>query len=215
MVEWHKDGTVAVQVSKKILPFYVELTTHYTEYSLLVAMSLKSKWSQRLYELCAQWRSAGGFRIAVKELRVRFMLEDEYEKYASFKKYVLDVAHNELKKLYDAGQSDLYFEYSEDKKGRSVETLIFKIISKSVTENTLGVSDYDYMVRTELNKIYETDKHPKNKEFVGKTMVKLRLDPGELERCYKKIEYVKRNIPKEEWAPYLRYVIKKEFLKRN
>jgi hypothetical protein len=33
------------------LPFLVELSSQYTTYSLHVAMSLKGKWSQRMYEL--------------------------------------------------------------------------------------------------------------------------------------------------------------------
>jgi plasmid replication initiation protein len=34
------------------MPFLVELSSQFTTYSLSVAMSLKSKWSQRMYELC-------------------------------------------------------------------------------------------------------------------------------------------------------------------
>lgn len=209
--QWNKGGKIEVQISKMILPFYVELTSRYTEYSLLVAMSLKSKWSQRLYELCAQWRSAGGFQISVKELREMFKLEGQYGMYASFKKKVLDVAQKEIKSLYDKGQCDLYFNYSEKKDGRSVESLSFKIISKQ-EEETLSIQDLDYIIRTELHSLFETKTHPKNEAFVGKVMASLRLNPDDLTKCHKKLLYVKQHIPADEQARYMRFVLKEEFL---
>ncbi len=118
--EWKKGGDIEFQVSKKILPFFVELTQRFTEYSLVVAMSLKSKWSQRFYEICAQWRNAGGRNISVNEIRDMFQLGDRYSRYAALKKYVIEVAKKELKELYLKGENDVYFEYTELKKGRSV-----------------------------------------------------------------------------------------------
>jgi plasmid replication initiation protein len=177
-------------------------------------MSLKSKWSQRVYELCAQWRSASGFKMAIKELRKMFKLNSEYARYASFKTYVLDVAHKEIKALYDKGQCDLYFEYSENKNGRSVHSLNFKIIS-SKTENTMSLQDVDYAIRTELSILFETRSRPKNEAFVGEVMNLLRLNPENLEPCYKKILYVKEHIPLAEQARYLRFVLNEEYLKND
>lgn len=211
--KWNK-GRVEVQVSKEILPFYVELTEKYTEYSLLVAMGLKSKWSQRMYELCAQWRSAGGFQITIEDLRAMFKLEEEYKMYASLKKYVLDVAHKEIKALYDKGECDLYFNYGEKKDGRTVKNLSFKIISSS-TENKITLQDLDYFVRTELHSLFETKTHPKNEAFIDKVMSALRLNPNDLERCHNKILYVKQHIPVEEHTRYLRFVLNEEFLKED
>lgn len=211
--QWNKGGKIEVQISKIILPFYVELTSQYTEYSLLVAMSLKSKWSQRMYELCAQWRSAGGFQISLKDLREMFKLEDNYSMYASFKNKVLDVAQKEIKSLYDKGQCDLYFNYGEKKEGRSVVSLSFKIVVANNPQSELSSADLDYMIRAELSNLFDTTKHPKNKDFVAKVMTALRLNPDDLEKCYKKILYVKQHIPADEQARYLRFVLKEEFLK--
>lgn len=210
--DWDK-GSVEVQISKKILPFYVELTSHYTEYSLIVAMGLRSKWSQRLYELCSQWRSVGGFQISVQELRERFRLEDEYSRYGSFKMKVLDIAQKEIKALFDKGQCDLYFNYGEKKEGRTVVSLSFKIVVNGNGDN-VSLQDVDYMLRTELHSIFQTKSHPKNEKFVGELMVTLRLNPDELERCYKKVLYVKQNIPIQEQQRYMRYVLNEEFMKK-
>lgn len=208
--EWKKGGLIEVQVSKKILPFFVELTRNFTEYSLVVAIGLKSKWSQRLYELCSKWASAGGFRTPVKDLKELFDLKDNYQKYASFKKFVLDVAHKELKELAHKGECDLYFEYTEQKTGRSVEMLTFKIISNK-NKVELSTEDIDYLVRTQLHDIFETKKKPKNAEFVGLTMTELRLDPEKLKHCYKRLEKVK-SMPKDEKGRYMRYIIWEDYL---
>jgi len=209
--EWEKGGYIEVQVSKKILPFFVELTRNFTEYSLVVAISLKSKWSQRLYELCSKWSSAGGFRMDIKELRELFNLNDKYGKYGAFKKFVLDVAHKELKELYKKGECDLYFEYSEHKEGRSVEQLRFKVISnKEIVE--LSIEDIDYIVRTQLHDIFDTKNKPKNMDFIGQTMTELRLDPEKLKHCYKRLETTVKKLPRSEQGRYLRVIIKEDYL---
>lgn len=64
-----------VQVSKEVLPYYVELAQNFTSYSMTVAIALKSTFSQRFYELCCQYRNAGFFFYTVEKLREMFMLE--------------------------------------------------------------------------------------------------------------------------------------------
>lgn len=211
--QWNKGGAIEVQISKLILPFYVELTEQYTEYSLVVAMSLRSKWSQRMYELCSQWRVAGGFRLKIDELKKMFSLDGEYERFASLKSRVLEKARLELKKLYDENQCDLYFNYSEEKKGRSIDGLRFKIISRESPETSLSLMDIDYQVRTELHSLFQTKNYPKNDEYVKRVLAFLRLHPDELKKLNIKILYVKQHIPKDEQAKYLRFVINEDYLK--
>lgn len=212
--EWNKGGMVEVEVSKKILPFFVELADKFTEYSLLVAISLRSKWSQRLYELCCQWRASGGFQVELKELREMLKLEGSYKRYASLKKYVLEVARKELKELYDKGESDVCFEYSEHKNGRSVNWLRFKVFTKKDKEN-LSMDDMDYYVRVHLHEIFKTDDKPKNKEFINKTMVALRLDGNNLKHAYRRLFDTVLKLPKDEQAKYMRYIINNDYLNEN
>ena len=210
--DWEK-GNVEVQLSKKILPFLVELTKSFTEYSLTVAISLKSKWSQRMYEICSQWKNSGGVNLPVKELRRMFALENKYQKYFGFKTKVIDVAHKELKELYMAGQCDLYFEYSELKEGRSVDTLRLKIISRDSQKYVeASVEDALYFIRTECKRIFETDTKPKNKNFIDAVMQNLILEPPLLKHCYEKIQYTLKNKPKADHQKYLRAVFKKEYI---
>lgn len=212
--DWDKNtGQVEIEVSKKILPFFVELTKRYTEYSLTVAMSLRSKWSQRMYEMCSQWKSSGGFNIDIEEIRKRFKIEDKYSRYATLKGKILDVAHKELKDLYENGQCDLYFEYSEVKTGRSVKSLRVKVISSSEQEMNLTNDDMIYYIRTELKQLFQTDDKPKNQSFVGSLIRELSIHTDKIKHCYNKVMFTKNNLPPEEQAKYLRFIINEEYLK--
>lgn len=204
-------GTWEITVDREMVAQFVGLAKNYTEYSLTVAMSLRSEYSQRLYEYCSQFRSSGGFRMKVQDMKEKMRLVKKYDRYAGFKKYVLDVALKELKELYKQGQCDLYFEYSEEKNGRSVETLRFKIISRETPETKMSLEDLLYSVRNDLTNIFDVQKMAKNKDFVNKTMSELILNPEKLNHCYGKIAYTKSKLPKEDWQRYLRSIIKDEY----
>lgn len=212
--EWRED-LVEIEVSKKILPFFVELSKEYTEFSLTIAMSLRSKWSQRFYELCSKWKHAGGFKVKYQELRDMLVLNEKYSKPAAFKLKIIDVAHKELKALYDEGVSDLYFEYTIKKNSRSFDSFSFKIISSTKEEMKLNDDDISYFVRTELRSLFKTDKMPKNYDFVVKTMGVLNMNVELLHHCYGKLQFAKTSIPQDEIARYMRFVINDEYLENN
>lgn len=206
-----KKGIAEVQVSKKLIPYLVELTQQYTEYSLTVAMSLRSKWSQRIYEICSQWRSAGGFRISLRDLREQFILEDKYKMYAALNEKVLQVAHKELKTLYDAGQCDLYFEYAEEKNGRSVENLRFKVISR---EGLNAPNSIDLLRQTLiiLQELFEVTKKKKNTDYIAKVISKLQKSPDLIPHAHKRItEILASGI--SEPTRLIRFVLDEDVLK--
>ena len=209
--KWKKQGGIEFQVSKEILPFFVELTKNFTEYSLVVAMSLKSKWSQRFYEICCQWKNAGGTILNLKDLRKQFELTDKYVKYNTLKKYVISAAHKELKELYKKGECDVYFEFSELKESRSVEALRLKIISKDKNTEVAKDVDITHIVREQLYSIFEVEKKPKNKEKIQKLISFLILNTEKLYTVYGKIQYTKDKKPRSEWQKYLRAVFNSEY----
>jgi plasmid replication initiation protein len=213
--EWKRGGAIEFQVSKLILPYFVALTEKFTEYNLIVAISLKSKWSQRFYEICNQWRNAGGTILNIKDLRDSFGLTDKYVKYGSFKKFVIDVGYKELKDLYHKGQSDIYFEYSEVKNGRSVTDLRLKIITENTEKEVAKTVDVLHLVREDLYNIFETRKKEKNKEKIQKLLSHLILNTDQLYVVYGKIEYTKKNIPRHEWQKYLRAIFNAEYNFKN
>ncbi len=126
-----KGKGIEIRISSYVLPYLHELTKRFTVLDATVVLTLASKFSQRFYEWCCQWRSIGQFGFTPDELRDVLMIKT---KSGDLKIYVLEVAQAELMKMYEDGISDLYFTYSEERGGRgrggSVKRWIFKIHTK-------------------------------------------------------------------------------------
>lgn len=206
-----KKGIAEIQVSHKLMPFLVELSSQYTTYSLHVAMSLKSKWSQRMYELCQKWQGTDGFRITVNDLRQSFMLEKKYDRYALLNERVLQVAKRELKELYDLGQCDVYFEFTEERKGRTVETLRFKLFRKNAM-NVKNSNDLLLELIPIFQATFETSKKPKNDVFVKELIMKLQKFPNLIEPTNKRIKEVLAEGVKSDTARYMRFILNEDVI---
>lgn len=119
---------LAIKISSKILPYFLELKNNYTVFELNVALSLKSKYAKRLYEMLSQHKEAGVFNISIKDLKWRLdLLEEEkkqesYIKFNAFKQRVLEPAQKELTEF-----ADITFSYEATKTGNKYTDLAFKI----------------------------------------------------------------------------------------
>jgi plasmid replication initiation protein len=209
-----KKGVAEIQVSHKLMPFLVELSSQYTTYSLHVAMSLKSKWSQRMYELCQKWQGTDGFRISVDELRQAFMLEDKYNRYALLNERVLQVAKRELKELYDLGQCDVYFEFTEERKGRTVEMLRFKLFRKN-TLNVKTTNDLLLELIPLFQSMYETTTKPKNDTFIKNVVMQLQKYPNLIEPLNKRIKEILAEGMKNDTPRYIRFILNEDVIAYN
>jgi len=209
-----KKGIAEIQVSHKLMPFLVELSSQYTAYSLHVAMSLKSKWSQRMYELCQKWQGTDGFRISVDDLRQSFMLEEKYNRYALLNERVLQVAKRELKDLYDLGQCDVYFEYTEERKGRTVEMLRFKLFRKNAM-NVKTTNDLLLELIPVFQTLYETSTKPKNDAFVKNVILQLQKFPNLIEPLNKRIKEVLAEGMKNDTTRYIRFILNEDVVAYN
>jgi len=124
-----------LEIDAKMLPFLFNFKGNYTAYQLKRVVALNSKYSKRIYEMLAQFRDTGWFTITLQELKARLELinpktgKEKFSRYASFKKYVLEVAKEELSK-----HTDLNFTYEAYKKESECTKLLFKI-EKSLTNN--------------------------------------------------------------------------------
>ena len=206
-----KKGVAEIQISSALMPFLVELAGQFTPYSLNVAMSLKSKWSQRMYELCQKWQGTDGFRISVEELRTSFVLEKKYNRYALLNEYVLQVAKRELKELYDVGQCDVYFEFSEERKGRTVETLRFKLFRKN-SMNVKSTNDMLLELIPIFRSLYNTDKMPKNDVFVREVILQLQKYPNLIEPLNTRVKEILANGIKEDTPRYIRFILNEDII---
>lgn len=135
-----------VKVSAYVLPYLYDLSKRYTILESTVLMTLQSKFSQRFYELCCQWRSVGKFDFTPEKLSEILCLK---LKTGDLKIKVLEIAQAELMEMFNEGISDIYFTYTEERGGRgrggSVKKWIFKIHTKRQEKEREKAQNVDLM----------------------------------------------------------------------
>lgn len=125
-------GMVVIKFNPDLKPYMLKLNSMFTQYKLANILSMKSKYSPRIYEIlkCNEFKEPCCMEIEVKDLRNLLRSENIYPLYADFKRYVINRAKKELKKL-----TDIEFEFEEIKTGRKVTALKFYIKHNVLLEN--------------------------------------------------------------------------------
>lgn len=108
---------ITLHVSKKLYSLLLDLTQGYTTYQTQVLLSFSSIYAMRLYEIIAKWRNKTTFYISIEELRRLTDTIDKFERTNDIKKYVLQVAKQQLN---DSEITDLRFDYKKKKIGRKI-----------------------------------------------------------------------------------------------
>ena len=137
----------------------------------------------RIYEMLHQFKSTGFFVEKVEKLKYRLKIEEKYESYSAFKKYVLEQAQKELE------QTDMAFTFKEIKNGRKIDRLEFKIkplqeipieagqeqlIAKLVTDLRLSPLQAKQIVITVMpNEIHKTIYDIKEAQRDGKILTNI------------------------------------------
>ncbi|NJN76902.1 MAG: replication initiation protein [Saprospiraceae bacterium] len=114
-------GIIQVRFTPSLKPYLLQLKQHFTATPLKYILSFKSVHSMRIYEMLHQFKSTGFFVEKVEKLKYRLKIEEKYESYSAFKKYVLVQAQKELQ------QTDMAFTFKEIKNGRKIDRLEFSI----------------------------------------------------------------------------------------
>lgn len=123
-------GVIEIEISSKIRPFYVELSQQFTKLQLKSALSLKSVYAKRIYELLSMYKNMKNPKFTQDLHELKTMLgvidsktgKDSYVSFGLFEKRVLDIAKKEIN-----GQTDLIFNYLPkygDKQGRGRKPVI-------------------------------------------------------------------------------------------
>jgi len=120
-------GVIEVELSEKIKPYLLELKSNFTTFQLEMALTLRSKFSKRLYEMLSQYKDTGFMNLEINELKSRLGLISndgtvQYEKWSAFERYVMKVAQKEINKV-----TDITFNYKPKKQGRSFTDIDFFI----------------------------------------------------------------------------------------
>lgn len=119
------EGRVELRFSKDILPYLTDLKERFTRYHLANVIKLDSTYAIRLYELLAQWRSAGTREMSIDWLREIFELTDAYPAIKDFKRWVIEPAVAQIN-----AHSDLKVTWTQRKTGRRVTHLTFHFAEK-------------------------------------------------------------------------------------
>lgn len=123
------DGKIQVSFHETIWDELYDLHEKYTKYQLVNVLPMKSRYSIRIYELCASYRYVGTFEMPLDEFRkvigVSEKDEKKYEKNSHLKARILDKAVEEINNF-----TNLQISYTFRKEGRSFKSIIFDIKDK-------------------------------------------------------------------------------------
>ena len=202
-------GVVELEFSPRLKPYMLKLNTMFTQYKLANILSMKSKYSPRIYEIlkCNEFKKQGYIEIEVEELRKLLKADNIYPLYADFKRKVIIQTQKELKKI-----SDISFEFEEIKTGRKVTALRFFIHSNTdQLTNKANVIDEVVVDREgSLNKdkINNTMEVLDNKVNDNEALCIYNSAAGDIELITKAYEYVKtKNV--DNFVGYMIKVIEK------
>lgn len=124
-------GVVGVKMDEMMKPFLLELKERFTAYELKYTLTMRSKYSVRLYELLKSY--AGGYESARFELdRLKILVGAEKKVWGDVQRKVLEVAVKEINEV-----TDLRVSYEPIKKGRAFVAVLFSIAVKKDMQSQL------------------------------------------------------------------------------
>jgi len=123
----YKKGSIELKVNPELAPYLLDLKSRFTKYSLQEALSFKSGFSMRIYQLLSQYQYKQEVEYTVEQLRFCLNIDDnKFGRFNDFKRFVLDYAQKEI-----AEKSSLKFEYKLTRKNQKVVAIKF-IITQAI-----------------------------------------------------------------------------------
>jgi len=171
----HKIGdNISFRISPTIAKAFLDFSKGFSKYELETAMSFKSEYSMRFYELLSGQKKP--ITYSVDNLKIMFKIEDKYKKVNDFFKKVIDPAKKELDE-----KSPYSFEYKPIKLGRKITSIKFypvyqpknrdaKIEAKKLQKRTSLKWDLDRLTINYLiqNYVFTEEEIQNNRELFVK-----------------------------------------------
>lgn len=131
----YEDGAGAIHLlfHKDLIPLITRLERNFTSYDIEQVSKLTSTYALRLYELLMKWKNVGKTeKIELQEFREMLGIEpNQYKAMNDFKKIVLNAALEQINE-----HTDVFVEYEQHKKGRTINALTFKFrYKKTITQD--------------------------------------------------------------------------------
>lgn len=132
-------GRIKIVFTADVIKYITRLEKEFTSYQLEKVGNMTSFYAVRIYELLAQHREVGSRTLNLKELRETLQIGlDEYKLTADFKKWVIEVAVDQINK-----HSDLTVKYEPKKTGRAITDFAFKIKAKDAKPKRQALTDQE------------------------------------------------------------------------
>lgn len=148
-VEWTDyNDEVKIEFHREIMPYLINLKTNFTQHALSDIAELNSKYAIILYRWLSMnynqydhYSVKGGRRekqvesyrnptISMQDLRQITDTVDEYKRFYNFEKWVLKEPLSEI-----TNHTTLNVTYEKIKKGRSIDSIVFHITKKQVSDD--------------------------------------------------------------------------------
>lgn len=111
-----------VKIADELKPYLLDLKERFVMYNLKNILPLTSSYSIRIYQMLKEYEKLKIRYIKVDELMDILQVPKSYKIYDNFKRKILKVAEKELLE-----HTDICFTLEEEKEGRRVDRLIFRI----------------------------------------------------------------------------------------
>lgn len=164
-----KSGYVMAQFNNFVKPYLLELSGGFTTAQELTLMSFRSFYSFRIYwllKLSAYKRDV--IQSGIPEMKQMFNLVGKYANFSDFKRFVLDVAQEELR------TTDMAFDYLPTKEGRAVTGVTFTLLRPTMVN----------MISAELPETIHNRLTALGLSLKALADIKLRYQQGKLEEEY-------------------------------
>lgn len=164
----YSDNSIKIGLSMPVIDAISRIDgkeTPFTRYHIEQTHTLNSRYSLRLYELVVQYLKMGKTPIfELKKFRFQMgLLPENYKEMKNFKKYVLDLAVNEINE-----KTNITIGYEQKKKGRVITGFIFTVNEKrkekDVTPKPIADNSDYWLSEKQLKKYASLLAHDKDLE---------------------------------------------------
>lgn len=122
-----KAGCIRARFDPGLKEHYLNLQSHFTQYSLMEFLLLPSTYSQRLFEVLKSWSSLPEVVIDLADLFKMLDVPDSHKSdFAAFRRRVLEKAHKDI-----TSQTGLRYQWEPIKQGRAVSAIRFTFGTRS------------------------------------------------------------------------------------
>ena len=122
-----KAGCIRARFDPGLKEHYLNLQSHFTQYSLMEFLLLPSTYSQRLFEVLKSWASLPEAVIDLSDLFQMLDVPASLQRYPDFRRYVLEKAHKDI-----SGKTGLRYQWEPIKQGRAVAAIRFTFGARTV-----------------------------------------------------------------------------------